>query len=97
MEDRLPADRLAQEMLLILSQGDITVSALAVTIRVHPDWLRKLLVGEIAELDLLTVVGICRELRVMPEDIWDAAQAAHAFREFTADAFRDPPEPDPDE
>ena len=29
--------------------------------------------GQITELPLLTVLGICRRLRLMPDDIWDEA------------------------
>ncbi len=92
MDKNLPAERLAQELLTILSQGDITLSALAHSLLVHPDWLQKVLVGEIAELTLLTVVGICRQLRIMPEDVWDPGQVAEAFRGFPCNTF-DPDEP----
>ncbi len=87
MERNLPADRLAHELLMILAQGEVTVTELADSLRVHPNWLRRLLAGEIRELPLLTVVGICRELRVMPEDIWDPGEAAEAFRDFPASTF----------
>ena len=87
MDKSLPADRLAQEILMVLAQGEVTVADLADSLRVHPDWLHRLLVGEIRELSLLTVVGICRELRVMPEDIWDPGDAAEAFRDFPGNTF----------
>jgi DNA-binding Xre family transcriptional regulator len=83
----LPADRLARELLMILAQGDITLPALADSLRVHPDWLHKVLAGDITELTLLTVVGICRQLRIMPEDIWESGQVAEAFRGFPPNTF----------
>lgn len=72
---------------MILSQGDITLAALADSLLVHPDWLQKVLAGEITELTLLTVVGICRQLRIMPEDIWDSGQVADGFRGFPSNTF----------
>jgi DNA-binding Xre family transcriptional regulator len=83
----LPADRLAQELLMILAQGDITLPALADSLRVHPAWLHKVLTGEVTQLTLLTVVGICRQLRIMPEDIWEPGEAAEAFRGFPPNTF----------
>ena len=45
---------------MILAQGDITLPALADSLRVHPAWLHKVLTGEVTQLTLLTVVGIAR-------------------------------------
>jgi hypothetical protein len=63
--------------------------AFADSIGVHPDWLTKVLAGEITKLPLLTVVAICRHLRLMPEDIWDPAEVASAFSNWPARAFMD--------
>lgn len=87
MDYSLPADRLAAELLVILTQGDITLAALADSLGAQPDWLQRVLSGEISELPLLTVVGICRRLRIMPEDIWDPAEVAAAFQDFPPNTF----------
>jgi DNA-binding Xre family transcriptional regulator len=83
----LPAEPLARELLVLLSRGDLTVNELAHSLLVHPAWLHKVLMGEITELPLLTVVGICRQLRIMPEDVWGPGQAADAFEGFPANTF----------
>jgi len=78
VDKHLPADRFAQEVRALIAHGGLTLDALADSIGVHPSWLRKVVTGEITELTLLTVVGICRRLQVMPEDIWDAGRHRQA-------------------
>lgn len=87
MDKHLPADRFAQEVRALIAHGGVTLDALADSIGVHPAWLRKVVTGEITELTLLTVVGICRRLQVMPEDIWDASLVARVFSAFPANTF----------
>jgi DNA-binding Xre family transcriptional regulator len=87
----LPAEPLARELLMVLSQGDLTLDELADSLLVHPAWLHRVLAGDITELSLLTVVAICRRLRIMPEDVWAPGQAAEAFQGFPPNTF------DPDE
>lgn len=87
MDHHLPADRFAQEIRSLLARTDMSLDALADSIDVHPRWLRRVMTGEITELTLLTVVGICRRLRVMPEDIWDPGLVARAFAGFPATTF----------
>lgn len=79
MDTHLPADQFAQEVRTLIAQGGVILEALAHSIGVHPTWLRKVVTGEITDLTLLTVVGICRRLRLMPEDIWDPDIVARAF------------------
>lgn len=90
-EHQLPAEPFAEAVRSAMSGGDLTLEALADSLAVHPGWLGKVLAGEVTELSLLTVVGICRRLRVMPEQIWDAEEVAWAFHGFGPGAF------DPDE
>lgn len=67
----------------------MTLRAFADSIDVRPEWLTKVLAGEITELPLLTVVGICRRLQLMPEDIWDPGLVATAFSNWSGTAFVD--------
>lgn len=85
--EKLPAETFAHEVLAVLAQGDMTLAALADSIDVTPAWLERVVTGQITELPLLTVLGICRKLRLMPEDIWEAEIVAEAFAEFPGDAF----------
>ena len=87
--ENLPAETFAHEVLAVLAQGDMTLAAFADSIDVTPAWLERVLAGEIAELPLLTALGICRKLRLLPEDIWDAESVARAFAEFPGAAFLD--------
>jgi DNA-binding Xre family transcriptional regulator len=91
VERSLPAEPFAQEVFLLLAQTGVDLDRLASSLRVHPDWLRRILAGEITELPLLTVVGLCRAMRVMPEDIWPPDAAARAFAGWPVNTF------DPDE
>lgn len=83
----LPAEDFPREMLVVLTQGDITMPQLADSLGVHPRWLGRVLAGEITELPLLTVVGLCRRLRIMPEDILDPGLATQAFADSAPDTF----------
>lgn len=85
----LPADAFGHQVLMVLAESRMTLPAFADSIGVHPDWLTKVLAGEITKLPLLTVVGICRRLRLMPEDIWDPAEVARAFSSWPGGAFVD--------
>jgi DNA-binding Xre family transcriptional regulator len=85
----LHAETFAREILALLAQGDITLADVAHSIDVTPAWLERVVAGEIIELQLLTVLGICRKLRLMPDDIWDAATVAEAFADFPGAAFLD--------
>ena len=87
MDKHLPASRLAQELLLLLAQGDMTLCALARSLRVDTAWLHDVVSGKIARLSLPTVIGICRQLSVMTEDVWEPGQAAEAFRDYPAGTF----------
>ena len=87
MAEQLPADMLAQVFRSVVAGGGISVEELAASIGVHRDWLRQLMTGEIVELPLLTVVGICRRLRIFPDDIWYPGLVARLFRNFPSGAF----------
>lgn len=87
--ENLPTDIFAQEVLALLAHSGLSLAAFARSIEVTPAWLERVVAGEITELPLLTALGICRKLRLLPEDIWDAETVAHAFAEFPATAFLD--------
>ena len=87
MERSLPAEPFAQEVFLLLVQTGIEVADFASSIGVHPRWLQEVLAGEITELPLLTVVGLCKALRVMPEDVWPPDVAARAFAGWPVNTF----------
>ena len=87
MERSLPAEPFAQEVFLLLVQTGIGVADFASSIGVHPRWLQQVLAGEITELELLTVVGLCKALRVMPEDVWPPDVAARAFAGWPVNTF----------
>ena len=87
MERSLPAQPLAQEVFLLLAQTGIDIADFASSIGVHPRWLQQILAGEITELPLLTVVGLCKALRVMPEDVWPPDVAARAFAGWPVNTF----------
>ena len=63
MERSLPAEPFTHEVFLLLAQGDVDLPSFADSIGVHPRWLQRVLAGEITELPLLTVVGLCKALR----------------------------------
>ena len=86
MELFLPAEPFAHHVFMLLAQG-VELSAYARSIGVHPRWLERLLAGEITELPLLTVVGICKAMRVMPEDVWPPEVAARAFAGWPVETF----------
>ena len=88
-EHTLPAETFAHDVLAALAQGTMTMADFAYSIDVTPAWLERVLTGEITELPVLTVLGICRKLKVMPEDIWDPELVARAFSEFGGGAFVD--------
>ncbi len=90
MELFLPAEPFAHHVFMLLAQG-VELSTFVDSIGVHPRWLEQLLAGEITELPLLTVVGICKAMRVMPEDVWPPEAAARAFAGWPVNTF------DPDE
>jgi len=71
----------------VLADTDMDLATFADSIGVTPRWLARVLAGEITELPLLTVVGICRRLRLMPEDIWEPGLAASAFATWPGRAF----------
>lgn len=87
--ESLPAEAFGHEVLAVLVQGDISLAAFARSIDVTPAWLERVLAGQITELPLLTVLGICRKLRLLPDDIWDAETVAGAFANFPGGAFLD--------
>jgi len=87
MDTHLPAEPFASDVRAIVAKGGTRLDDLAVSIGVHPQWLRKIMRGEITELPLLTVAVICRRLRLMPEDIWEPGLVARAFRDFPPSAF----------
>lgn len=87
MERSLPAEPFAHDVLVLLAQTGIDVAEFASSIGVHPRWLRKVLDGRITELPLLTVVGLCKALRVMPEDVWPPDVAAWAFAGWPVNTF----------
>lgn len=87
MAEQLPADSLAQVIRSVVAGGGISGEELAASIGVHRAWLRKVMTGEIVELPLLAVAGICRRLRTMAEDIWEPGLAARVFRDFPSGAF----------
>jgi DNA-binding Xre family transcriptional regulator len=87
MERSLPAEPFAQEVFLLLVQTGIAAADFASSIGVHPRWLEQVLAGEITELPLLTVVGLCKALRVMPEDVWPPDVAARAFAGWPVNTF----------
>ena len=88
-EHTLPADTFAREVLALLAQGDMTLTDFAHSIDVTPAWLERVVAGEITELQVLTVLGICRKLRLLPDDIWDRETVARAFADFPGAAFLD--------
>jgi len=87
MERSLPAEPFAQEVFLLMAQTGIPLEAMASSLGVHPRWLRRVLAGEITELPLLTVVGLCKAMRVMPEDVWPPEAAARAFAGWPVRTF----------
>ncbi len=87
MERSLPAEPFAQEVVLLLAHTGIALADFASSISVHPRWLQQVLAGEITELPLLTVVGLCKALRVMPEDVWPPDVAARAFAGWPVNTF----------
>ena len=87
MERSLPAQPFAQEVFLLLAQTGIDMADFASSIGVHPRWLQQVLAGEITELPLLTVVGLCKAMRVMPEDVWPPDAAARAFAGWPVNTF----------
>ena len=87
MERALSAQPFAHEVFLLLAQSGISVADFASSIGVHPRWLQQVLAGEITEFPLLTVVGLCKALRVMPEDVWPPDVAARAFAGWPVDTF----------
>lgn len=87
MERALPAQPFAHEVFLLLAHTGIGVADFASSIGVHPRWLEQVLAGEITELPLLTVVGLCKALRVMPEDVWPPDVAARAFAGWPVNTF----------
>lgn len=87
MERSLPAQPFAQEVLLLLAQTGIEMADFASSIGVHPRWLQQVLAGEITEFPLLTVVGLCKAMRVMPEDVWPPDAAARAFFGWPVNTF----------
>lgn len=86
-EHTLPAETFAHEVLAVLARGDMTLADFAFSIDATPAWLEKVLTGEISELPLLTVVGICRKLKLLPEDIWDSGTVAQVFADFPGTIF----------
>ncbi len=87
MERSLPAQPFAQEVFLLLAQTGIDMADFASSIGVHPRWLQQVLAGEITEFSLLTVVGFCKAMRVMPEDVWPPEVAARAFAGWPVATF----------
>lgn len=87
MQRSLPAEPFAQEVFLLLAGSDVALPAFADSIGVHPRWLERLLAGDVTELPLLTVVGLCKALRVMPEDVWTPDVAARAFAGWPVNTF----------
>jgi hypothetical protein len=87
MDRSLPAEPFAHEVILLLAQGRIDLASFASSLGVHPRWLQQILAGEITELPLLTVVGLCKAMRVMPEDVWPPEAAARAFAGWPANTF----------
>lgn len=85
----LPAEAFAHQVLLVLAESDMTLPAFADSIGVHAEWLTKVLAGEIGQLPLLTIAGICRRLQLMPEDIWDPGMVAEAFSAWPGRTFLD--------
>jgi DNA-binding Xre family transcriptional regulator len=87
VERALPAQPFAHEVFILLAQSGIDLADFASSIGVHPRWLQQVLAGEITELSLLTVVGLCKALRVMPEDVWPPDVAARAFAGWPVNTF----------
>ena len=87
MERSLPAEPFAQEVFLLLAQTGIAMADFASSIGVHPRWLQQVLAGGISELPLLTVVGLCKALQIMPEDVWPPDVAARAFTGWPVNTF----------
>jgi len=87
LDSHLPADRFAQEARALVAAGAISVHDLARSIGVEPQWLRRVMTGEVTRLTLSRVIGICRRLCLMPEDIWDSGAVAAAFAGFPSDTF----------
>lgn len=87
MERSLPAEPFAHEVLVLLAQTGIDLGDFASSIGVHPRWLAELLGGRITDLALLTVVGLCKALRIMPEDVWPPEAAAPAFAGWPTNTF----------
>ncbi len=87
MDRSLPAEPFAHRVFLLLAQGRIDLASLASSLGVHPRWLQQVLAGEITELTLLTVVGLCKAMRVMPEDVWPPEAAAQAFAGWPVNTF----------
>lgn len=86
MEQSLPAEPFAHHVFLLLAQG-VELAPYAASIGVHPRWLEQVLAGEVAELPLPAVVGICNAMRVLPDDIWSPQAATNAFRDWPANTF----------
>ena len=86
MDHYLPAEPFAHQVFLLLAQG-IALEAFAASIGAHPDWVQRLLLGEITRLPLLPVVGFCRAMSIMPEDVWPPDVAARAFSDWPPDTF----------
>lgn len=87
MERSLPAEPFAHEVLVLLAQGRIDLADFAASIGVHPRWLERVLTGDVTELTLITVVGICKAMRLMPEDVWPPDVAARAFTGWPLNTF----------
>ena len=77
-EHTLPGETFADDVLAVWPRDD-DAGRLRYSIDVTPAWLEQVLAGEITELPVLTVLGICRKLKVMPEDMWDPELVARAF------------------
>lgn len=54
---------------MAVTQSHQPRAAFARTVGGTPAWRRRVLAGEITELHLLTALGICRTLRLLPEVI----------------------------
>ena len=96
MQLSVPAEPFAHYVFLLLAQG-VDARALADSINVTPRWLERVLAGETTELPLLTVVGICNAMRILPDDVWSPAVAAHAFGDWPTNTFDMTDYPDEDE
>jgi DNA-binding Xre family transcriptional regulator len=87
VERALSAQPFAHEVFILLAQSGIDLADFASSVGVHPRWLQQVLAGEITELPLLTIVGLCKALRVMPEDVWPPDVAARAFAGWPVNTF----------